>query len=145
MITSMYEDTYVSVKQARENSDIVDAVAEIIREKHELTCRQLGIMMYGNDYVNGHMARSYVSRLGQALRHLRIGGFIKDKEIDGEPVEYETEEYISKGGPRRIKVHDDAGNEYEIDNPNYQWHYGAWVKVKKTIIPKIKVWYWVGD
>ena len=87
--------------------------------------------------------------MGQILRHLRKGGFIKIEERKGDPIEIEVAEYVNRdenGNPATIKVHDDEGNEYEIPNPKYRpsyWNNGRFEKVKKTVTPTIKTYLWV--
>ena len=141
MITTKYEDTYISVKKARDDTADLERVIQILSKASEpMTCHDIGFTFWGVGYLDN---RRRSAHLGQILKHLRQGGFIHVDEIDGEPVEVEREEYRrnedKNGNPRYIKVHDDAGNEYEIPNPKYRG-YSGWIRYKETIIPRIKVY-----
>lgn len=151
MKTSKYEDTYVSVKKAEDSTKDVDAVAELLSTCGKaMSCKEIGFAIFGKNYNNWKAGIRYNGQsqhLGQILRHLREGNFIKAFEVDGEPVKVYEEKWVSDNGsePRRIIVHDDAGNTYEIDNPKFDWRYalGHYETVEKTIVPKIKLYEWV--
>lgn len=143
MITTNYEDTYVSVQQAR--WDVIDLglVMEVLsKASAPMSCRDIGFAIWGVGYLDN---RRRAAHMGQMLKHLRQGKFIRMEEVDGEPVEVEYEEYIrtdDEGNPATIRVHDDAGNEYQMLNPKYRPSYGSgkWQKIKKTVTPRIKVY-----
>lgn len=143
MKTNCYEDTYVSVNKARKDVEKLDDVILTLEDADKpLTCRDIGLAIWGADYLDN---RRYSARMGQMLKHLRRGGFIRVEEVNGEPVEVEYEEYIREdddGNPATIRVHDDAGNEYQMPNPKYRPSYGGgkWYKLKRTVIPRIKVY-----
>ena len=147
-----YEKTYVSVKNSLADTEYLDRLVNILRSNHEpMTCADLGYRVFGNRYGSEFMGKSLSGRMGQMLRHLRQGGFIKIEERKGDPIEIEVEEYIydndDNGEPPMITVHDDKGREYCIQNPNYSGHWsrghGHWGKVKKTVTPTIKTYFWV--
>lgn len=143
MITNRYEDLYVSVKTARENTADLHRVIEVLfAASKPLTCHDIGFAIWGPAYLDN---RRCAGHMGQMLKHLRKGGFIRMEEVDGEPVEVEYEEYIredDEGNPATIRVHDDAGNEYQMPNPKYRPSYGGgkWYKLKRTVTPRIKVY-----
>lgn len=155
MTTNKFEDTYSSVKVAKDHTKDLPIVCELLRgAPAPMTCKEIGVAMFGDayvkdgDYWHDSYSRQLTAHLTQMLRHLMRGGFIDRKEIDGEPVEIETQEYIRRdddGHPQYIRVHDDEGNEYQMPNPKYNPCYGTggWVTVKKTVTPKIRVYTWV--
>jgi len=155
MITNVYEDTYSSIETAKNHTaDLVPLADLLMKADHPMTCKEIGFAMFGDayeytdDFSHNIRRKCLTSHITQMLRHLVRGGFIRREEIDGEPIEVEQEEYQridDYGQPQYIRVHDDEGNEYQMQNPKYNPCYGAgkWVKVKKTIIPKIRVYTWV--
>ena len=150
MIANTYEKTYVSVKNAVADTEHLDRLVRIMRDNREpMTCADLGRCMFGSLYNTQSRGKSLSGRMGQMLRHLQQGGFIKVEMIDGAPVQVSSWEWVDPVGapPSQIKVHDDEGNEYLIPNPKYDYRLygGGYKEVKKTIIPKIKVYCWVGE
>ena len=146
-----YEKTYVSVTNAVHDTQHLDAVVEFLRKQSEpVTCAAIGEAVFGDKYHSNYMGKSCQSMMGQMLRHLRRGGFIKMEERKGDPVEIEVEDFILYNNivgnePPTLIVHDDKGREYIINNPNYvaPRRHGYWGMVKKTIIPTIKTYIWV--
>jgi len=146
-----YEKTYVSVTNAVNDTEHLEATVEFLRKQSEpVTCATIGEAVFGDKYHDYYWGKCCQSRMGQMLRHLRRGGFIKMEERKGDPIEIEVEGWISEpdvhGEPPTITVHDDKGREYIIKNPNYggDWHRrGYWGMVKKTITPTIKTYTWV--
>lgn len=153
MITTKFEDTYTCVDTAKARTEKLAAVVDFLRaQTAPLTCREIGMAIFGNDYIQGYHKRSLSCRMGQMLKHLRRGGFVKVEEVKGEPIEVEHEEYVrnadNEGNPPYIKVHDDEGNTYDFPNPKFdrtKFYGGVWVTVKKTVIPKVKVYQWVAE
>lgn len=150
MKVTEYEKTYTSVCDAVNDVRHVEAVVEFLRKQAKpVTCAEVGNAVFGGVYSHSCMSKSYAAQMGQVLRHLCKGGFIKIEERKGDPIEIEVEEYVhtdEQGNPSTIKVHDDEGNEYEIPNPKYRrpaWCSGHWEKVKKTVTPTIKTYLWV--
>ena len=152
MTTTAYENTYVNVANAKHDTADLAAVVDFLRSQSSpITCKAIGVAIFGKNYTEGYMTRHYVNHLSQMLKHLREGGFIRVDKVNGEPIEVESDEYRrtdDEGNPQFIRVHDDEGNEYQMSNPKYDmWRScrtpGEWVKVKKTIVPKIKVYTWV--
>jgi len=152
MKTNCYEDTYVSVNKARKDVEKLDDVILALEDADKpLTCREIGIAVFGNDYIQGYHKRSLSHRMGQMLNHLRRGGFVKVEEVKGEPIEIEYDEYVrnvdAQGNLPYIKVHDDNGNTYDMPNPKFdRWTCGgSWQKVKKTVTPTYKVYSLVAE
>ena len=152
MKVTEYEKTYVSVSNAVNDVRHVEAVVEFLRKQTApVTCTEIGNAVFGGVYSRSYMSKSYAAQMGQVLRHLRKGGFIKVEERKGDPIEIEVEEYIydndGNGELPMITVHDDKGREYRIQNPNYSGHWsrghGHWGKAKKTVTPTIKTYLWV--
>ena len=143
MITTNYENTYVSVQKARWDVIDLDLVMEVLsKASAPMSCRDIGLKIWGPAYLNN---RRRAAHMGQMLRHLLQGSFIRWDEVKGDPIEVEYEKYIredDKGNPPFIKVHDDEGNEYIIHNPKFNGYAaeGRLVKVKKTVIPTTKVY-----
>lgn len=152
MTANIYEKTYVSVKNAVHDTEYLDRLVRIMRDNREpMTCADLGCCVFGERYNSQSMGKSLSSRMGQMLKHLRQGGFVKFKMIDGTPITITHMGYVmpksAEAEPEYIKVHDDRGREYNMLNPNYRlsWACGTWGEITETITPKIKVYYWVGE
>lgn len=152
MNANAYERTYVVVEHASNAVKHLDEVVSILKAaKQPMTCKEIGIALFGErEYLDSWRSRSHSAHLGQILSHLVEGKFVNSIKIDGAPVRIETWEYICKdsyGNPRRITVHDDEGNTYEIDNPKYDPRSGCGhqERVRKTIIPKIKTYKWIAE
>lgn len=150
MTANIYEKTYVSVKNGLADTEYLDRLVSILRSNREpMTCSDLGHRVFGERYCHEYTNKSLSARMGQMLRHLRQGGFIKIDTIDGTPIEVSSWEWVDAADapPSKIKVHDDDGNEYWIANPKYDYrrHGGNYEEVKKTIIPKVKVYLWVAE
>ena len=150
MTANIYEKTYISVKKGLTDTEYLDRLVRIMRDHREpMSCADLGHRVFGERYGSDYMGKSLSGRMGQMLKHLRQGGFIKIETIDGAPVQVSSWEWVDPVGapPSKIKVHDDEGNEYWIANPKYDYrcHGGNYEEVKKTIIPKVKVYCWVGE
>jgi hypothetical protein len=150
MIANVYEKTYVSVTNGLSHTEYLDKLVEIMRANREpMTCAKLGHSVFGERYDSEYMGKSLSARMGQMLKHLRQGGFIKVDLIDGAPVEVSSWEWVDPvdAPPSKIRVHDDEGNEYWIANPKYDFRRqgGKYEEVKKTITPKIKVYYWAAE
>ena len=146
MVTTKFEDTYVSVQNAKRYIKNLDKVVEFLKEAgRPVTAREVGTHIWGEyEYVKGYKSRSYSSSIGQIMRHLVENKFIKISYIDGEPVEYITHKWIEDPTPRYIKAYDAQGREYDVLNPDYDWQdSGHFEEVKKTLIPKIKCYEWV--
>lgn len=150
MTTTIYEQTYMSVKNGLADTEYLDRLVRILRDHREpMTCADLGHRVFGDRYGSDYMSKSLSARMGQMLRHLRKGGFIKIDLVDGAPVEVSSWEWVDAAGapPSKICVHDDEGNEYWIANPKYDYrcHGGNYEEVKKTITPKVKTYLWVAE
>ena len=153
MITTKFEDTYSCVDTAKAYTEKLAEVVGFLREQTApLTCREIGIAIFGNDYIQGYRKSSLSNRMSQILKHLRKGGFVKVEEVKGEPIEVEHEEYVrnadSEGNPPYIKVHDDEGNTYDMPNPKFNrmcYNGGTWQMVKKLVTPTYKVYSWVAE
>ena len=153
MITTKFEDTYTCVNNAKNiTADLLTLADLLMQANRPMTCREIGIALFGTEYAdrNSRRARGMTAHLSQMLRHFRKGGFIKVEEVKGEPIEVEREEYVrvdDADNPQFIRVHDDAGNEYQMPNPNYNpWRAaqagGSWQMVKKIVTPTYKVYSW---
>ena len=150
MVVNDYEKTYASVYDAVNDTKHLMAVVDFLRQQTKpVTCAEIGKAVFGECYCHEYTDNSLSSRMGQMLRHLRKGGFIKVEMIDGAPVQVSSWGWVEPvdAPPKRIKVHDDEGHEYWIPNPKYDYrcHSGDYKEIKKTIISKIKVYYWVGE
>jgi hypothetical protein len=152
MIANAYEKTYVSVTNGLSHTEYLDKLVEIMRANREpMTCADLGRHVFGDRYGHEYINKSLSARMGQMLKHLRQGGFIKVNLVDGTPVTITHMGYVEPQGadtePEFIRVHDDKGRTYDMPNPNYlpALARGTWGEVTETITPKIKVYYWVAE
>ena len=152
MTANIYEKTYMSVKKGIADTEYLEKLVSIMRDNREpMTCADLGYRVFGNRYCSEYLAKSLSGRMGQMLRHLREGGFIKVEKHKGDPIEIEVEDFIldndANNEPPRITVYDKQGREYEIFNPNYvaPRQRGHWGMVKKTFTPTIKTYIWVAE
>ena len=148
MEANKYERTYVSVREAQSAVHHVDDVVAFLRDvKKPVSCKEIGLAIYGDDYLTDARKRMYASELGQILHHLYKGHFISIHESKGDPIEIEVEEWIDDDDVARyIKVHDDEGNSYLMPNPKYNPfnRHGHWGTVKKTVHPTVKTYSWIG-
>ena len=115
MVVNDYEKTYVSVNDAVDSTKYLMAVVDFLRQQTKpVTCAEIGKAVFGEEaYTNSHMRQSYSASMGQILRHLRKGKFIKMENIAGNPFEVEEEAFIytdAQNNQEYIKVHDDAVN-----------------------------------
>lgn len=158
---SKYEETYISVREVKWSSvQFVDQVVEILRNaKDGITCKEIGLAIWGKEGYTHNRGNgdSHAVMLGHVLSNLASSHFVKfEKVAMGEPISYEETEWVwdevtdVNNEPRTIRVHDDYGNTYTIDNPRYDWRTqgqrtGHWQSITKYIQPKVKIWYWIGD
>lgn len=152
MNTTIYEKTYESVAKAERHTEHLEAVVNFLKScDGPTTAKEIGIAVFGAKYNDCFYSNSLSARLGQMLRHLRDGNFVKSIRVDDEPrqiVETEFVMYDNNGQPATIRVHDDEGNSYDMPNPNYRYNNrnsGKWVEVKKWIKPHHNEWVWIGD
>ena len=156
---SQFEETFTNVSEVKRSAaKYADKVADIIRNaKDGITCKEIGKAIWGDKYLNGWDARSYASQLGQVLSNLAYGRFVKFEKVEtGEVVTWEEETWVrdevkdTNNEPRTIRVHDDIGREYVIDNPRYDYTKrvrpsGHYETITKSVKPKVKVWHWIGE
>ena len=167
MVTSKYENLYVSTRNAKDATKYVDEVVELLSHSTlPIMPKEIGVYLFGADYLNPvetcfpnyqHNLTKASQRaiIGQIMRHLHGAGLVKCEYLEGEPIEIEETEWVPDEPytvPKYIDVHDDAGNTYQIRNPKWDLakamraHNSEHpVSVKKTIIPKIKAWVWIGE
>lgn len=166
MITSKYEDLYVSTRNAKIATAYVNKVVELLSGSTlPIMPKEIGVYLFGADYLRpietsdpyhyGYSKACQRATVGQIMRHLHKAGLVKREYLDGEPIEIEDTEWVPNEPytvPRYINVHDDEGNTYQMENPKWDWSKAAYarecgrcVPVKKTVIPKIKAWVWVGE
>lgn len=168
MVTSKYEDLYVSTRNAKIATAYVNKVVELLRGSTlPVMPKEIGVHLFGDDYLKAsdpsmfeyrhynYRKKSQSATIAQIMRHLHAAGLVKREYLDGDPIEIEDTEWVpdeSYTVPKYINVHDDEGNTYQMENPKWDWvkarsarDSGHYERVKKTIIPKIKVWVWVGE
>ena len=163
MVTSQYENLYVSIRNAVDATKYVDEVVELLsRSILPITPKEIGVYLFGNSYLKAsepynynYRKKSQSATVGQIMRHLHKAGLVKREYLDGDPIEIEETEWVPDEPytvPKYINVHDDEGNTYQMRNPNWDLFKAVHardnehpVRVKKTVIPKIKAWVWVGE
>ena len=166
MITSKYEDLYVSTRNAKIATEHVNKVVELLIDSTlPIAPKEIGVHLFGDDYLKpitesypyhyDYHKASQRATISQIMRHLHKAGLVKREYLDGDPIEIEDSEWIPDtpyNVPRYINVHDDEGNTYQMENPKWDWikamsarDDGHYERVKKTITPKIKAWVWVGE
>lgn len=167
MVTSKYENLYVSARNAKDATKYVDKVVELLSHSTlPIMPKEIGVYLFGDEYLQPvetpvpHYRHNYTkgsqrATISQIMRHLHKAGLVKREYLDGEPIEIEDTEWVPDQPytvPKYINVHDDEGNTYQMENPKWDWvkarnarDYGHFARVKKTITPKIKAWLWVGE
>lgn len=147
METTKFERTYKSVKKAIYHTENLDKVIDFLRNaKEPVTCKEIGLAVFGDNYTNEFTKQHYAGQLGQMLRHLHKNNYVKMEVRKGAPVEIEYEDWVydkdSKGELEYIDVFDIHGNKYKMKNPNYDWRSasGRYVMKKVTVVPKVKYW-----
>ena len=163
MVTSKYEDLYVSTRNAKIATAYVNKAVELLRDSTlPIMPKEIGVYLFGDDYLRPlkpsesyYRKASQRATISQIMRHLHKAGLVKREYLDGEPIEIEDSEWIPDEPytvPRYLNVHDDEGNTYQMENPKWDWikasnarDCGHFAHVKKTITPKIKAWVWVGE
>lgn len=99
MNVNIYEKTYASVKNGLADTEYLDRLVRIMRDNREpMTCADLGHRVFGERYGSGCMSKSLSARMGQMLKHLRKGGFIKTDMIDGKPIEVSSWAWVDAAG-----------------------------------------------
>ena len=155
---SKYEETFTNVNDVQGSAaKYADQVADIIRNaKDGITCKEIGIKLFGEHEYN-KWGRSHASELGHVLSNLTDGHFIKFEKVEtGEVLTWEEQIWTwdkvkdTNNEPRTIHVHDDAGREYVIDNPRYDYTKrvrpsGHYETITKSVKVKFKVGHWIGE
>lgn len=153
MIVEKYETGFVAVKKAVRMVEGMDKVIAYMSKTNDLVnCRDIGIAVFGEkEYTDSRRSRHYIGRLGSILKVLCETGFVERVKVDGKPLEYEDREWInepSDGEDFYTTVMDAKGRTFEVKNPFYTGSYtygnGHWETVKKTIIPKVNKYRWIG-
>lgn len=146
MITNEFERSYVCVQNALSVIDHFDEIIKALQDAGDdgITCAQIGETIFGKvEYQNWQ--RSYASKIGHALSNLYSIGAVKCKEVpSGKAFEIEVWGYIPNPECPKLKVYDDQGRTFIIDNPNFNGRKTIYGKTTKTIHPTIRVWYWTG-
>lgn len=145
MELTKYEKTYVCAHKAKYATEYLQSVVDFLQNMDRpATCEEIGKFVFGSSYT-GPCKESRRVRMGQMLRHLRLGGFVKYEEVpDGEPITVECWGRLPENyGVPEIRVTDDFGNVYYIPNPNYKKDAPVWGNYTKTIQPTKKLWSWV--
>lgn len=166
MVTSKYEDLYVSTRNAKIATAYVNKVVELLSGSTlPILPKEIGVYLFGADYIRpietsdpyhyGYSKACQRATVSQIMRHLHKAGLVKREYLDGDLIEVESSEWVPDepyAVPQYINVHDDEGNTYQMENPKWDWSKAAYarecgrcVPVKKTVIPKIKAWVWVGE
>lgn len=148
---SSYERSFVNVNEVLSSAAVhTDKVVELIQQAEDgITCKELGEAIFGHQRYNevrGGIGHSCQAQMGHILSNLRQAGFIvADKVPHGDPIQYTDSVWVAEEIPKKIRVHDDAGNEYIITNPRYSGHAGwngHYETITKTIQPTVNVWHW---
>lgn len=176
MNATKYEATYKIAQYAIDaTSEVAKVIAKLKEAGRPVTCKELGIMVYGDEYKRlptptwnevskgiisrdayftavraNDKALSLTARLSQVLQHMVANGFVKEGTTKSEPYTYETEEWFridEQGEPETIEVWDAKGTRYEMKNPNYNPYRarGEYRKVTKTGRKTIRTYLWVKD
>lgn len=147
MTTNIYEDTYVCVSEAKYAAAHVTEVAEFLKQQVQpLSCKEIGQKLFGDRYVGSISTYRNIgsAELGHILRHLARGRFVKVDYVYGEPITVSERKWVPIGIPLKIKVHDDEGNTYFIDNPAaYDAPQYEWRDIERIVTPKTRVYSWV--
>lgn len=162
MNATKYESTYCITDYAiKATSEVEKVIAKLKEAGRPITCKELGFMVYGDDYkrvpyserqshFTNRKAMSLTARINQVLRHMVEAGNVQVDEIKSEPYTYETKEwvYIDENNElETIEVWDAQGNKYDMLNPKYNQCNcrGEYRKVTKTGRKTIRTYLWVKD
>ena len=159
-----YTDILVGAKKSQRTIDDCDLMLRVLANSPKpMSAKELGIAILGDEYtqkrilypdsIGSHSirtgkARHWSSFIGRMMGILSKKGLVKIEAREEAPITIEVEDWVDNpdAPPEFLIVHDDEGNEYKMRNPKYDWRTsgGRWEKVQKTIIPKTKVYSWVG-
>ena len=139
IIANEYEIKFATVQKAiKITANINELVAYLKKQTEPQSVAEIGMGLYGkkND-------RHTAAKIAADLRAL--SSLIEISERAEKPIEVEHERFC----PAQqfvIKVYDNEGNTYEISNPKIDPWDIKWERktIKKTIIPKTKMYKWVG-
>jgi DNA-binding HxlR family transcriptional regulator len=142
-----YESCFIDKRKLNKVTDKLAEIIDVLKNSNQpMRVKEIGEIVYGEKlYCSPNITNtSLINHITHVLRTLRQNGFVKREEIDGEPFEVTREEYV-RFTPKYIKVHDDAGNTYNMANPAYDPYRldGEWCNVTKTVTPKIGLYSWI--
>lgn len=162
MNVTQYEHLIPSVATAEITSDKMNEVVAFIKVNPGVTCKEIGLLLYGKAYeyrtdlhrysAHNRVAMGYASHLGHILSILTDRGYIiRKKEKTDEPVldkmgnivytiDYDFVE-DDNGEPAKVMVTDERGRTYEITNPFYRYNPKR-VAHKKIVFKTFTRFYW---
>ena len=149
----MYEMIFASYRKHEASFGRADAIAAILQAAGEdgLTCKEIGKILYGDDYNNHDKdwrnAR-HPAQISAVLKALRKQGYATCEKKPTDPVEVTYTKYVvvdNSGEPEILDVVDARGNHYEMRNPRFNpcTQRGEYQEVVESITPTVRVWKWV--
>ena len=165
MQVSEFEKCCPAVNNAEIVADKMDALVELLKNAEKpMTCKEIGIALYGEDYLilpdcyenwmHNMIAREHIGHLGYLLSQLSGNGYIFVKvektnipvtDKKGNIVTYRTQELKPSEEPTEpymITVKDEQGRTYSIRNPHYVPRPALYETVTKVVFQKIKYYEW---
>lgn len=159
MKLEVYEKNYVVAEDAEKVLSRIQPVVEFMQSHtgKPMSCKEIGQAMYGENYTakpkdwwdRYDHPEKYMTpqKLVNILRHLAEINLVNVEKVDGAPIEITYEKYVEEEvtEPYYIEVTDALGHTYTINNPKWHRPMGGWQTVTETIVPKVRVYTWIGE
>ena len=163
-----YTDILVGAKKSQRTIEDCELMLIILAHAQKpMSAKELGVAILGDEYTqtgtqvvarwDGHditrqgrsdKAMHWSSFIGRMMKILSKKGLVKVEMREEAPITIEVEDWVDSpdAPPEFLIVHDDEGNDYKMRNPKYDLRTSAcrWETIQKTIIPKTRVYSWVG-
>lgn len=163
MQSSKYENLMKAVSNAVKVSSDMDRLVEVMKNTQgkKLTFKEVGVALYGEDYLpkpedyvheirRVSLMRHLAAIMASLVDHCYVKKTVEVTDIPvvdkkGNPITTETWEKIK---PKEqiedmwVWVTDAKGREFQVQNPYYEYHPTEYKKVTKTVYQKITYYEW---
>lgn len=166
MNATKYDLTYACAEYAFRATRDLDKIVNALKQLNEpKTCKELGMLIYGEEYkripskegyeswdytTKNTNARKLTGTLSKALFNLMKAGYVEVTEGPEETFTYMTTEWYhvdESNQPEFIDVWDKEGNAYKMPNPKYN-HMNTrlvWREIPKEGHRPTKMYKWVKE